>query len=209
MDTSFPLLFAAVVGFGHAFEADHLVAVSNIVTKRKSLLLAVKDGIYWGLGHTSTIFLIGLIVIVGKATFLNDYFDYFEATVGMMLIALGIFRLTQYFNKQYQDEHPHEHQHDHHYHHLAYGVGLVHGLAGSGAMVLLVMTSIQSSFTSMMYLLIFGLGSVVGMLVAAGIFSLTFANKVTRKHSIQQGLIVISSVLCIGFGTYVVIENLL
>lgn len=210
MDTSFPLLFAAVVGFGHAFEADHLVAVSNIVTKRKSLMLAVKDGIYWGLGHTSTIFLIGLIVIVGKATFLNDYFDYFEATVGLMLIALGIFRLTQYFNKKYQHEPTHDHHHhDQHHHHLAYGVGLVHGLAGSGAMVLLVMTSIQSSFTSMMYLLIFGLGSVLGMLVAAGIFSLTFANKVTRKHSIQRGLIVISSVLCIGLGAYVVIENLL
>ena len=74
METSFPLLFAAVVGFGHAFEADHLVAVGNIVTKRDKLPLAIKDGIFWGLGHTSTIFLIGLIMIIGKATFLNGYF---------------------------------------------------------------------------------------------------------------------------------------
>ena len=61
MEASVPLLFAAMIGFTHAFEADHLVAVSNIVTKRDKLLLAVKDGIYWGLGHTSTIFLIGLL----------------------------------------------------------------------------------------------------------------------------------------------------
>ena len=74
MEASVPFLFAAMIGFTHAFEADHLVAVSNIVTKRDKLLLAVKDGIYWGLGHTSTIFLIGLLIIVGKATFLNGYF---------------------------------------------------------------------------------------------------------------------------------------
>jgi high-affinity nickel permease len=55
METSIPLLFAAVVGFQHAFEADHLVAVSSIVSKRRSTLLAVKDGIFGGLGHTSTI----------------------------------------------------------------------------------------------------------------------------------------------------------
>ena len=52
MEGSFPLFFAAVVGFGHAFEADHLVAVSNIVSKRNNLSLAIKDGIYWVLGHT-------------------------------------------------------------------------------------------------------------------------------------------------------------
>ena len=89
MEASFPLLFAAAVGFGHAFEADHLVAVGNIVTKRDRLAFAIKDGIYWGLGHTSTIFLIGMIMIVGKSTFLNGYFGYFEAIVGLMLIILG------------------------------------------------------------------------------------------------------------------------
>ncbi|MEL6721261.1 MAG: urease accessory protein, partial [Bacteroidota bacterium] len=65
METTFPLLFAAVVGFGHAFEADHLVAVSSLVTKQRSLGTAVKDGIYWGLGHSSTILLVGLVMIVG------------------------------------------------------------------------------------------------------------------------------------------------
>ena len=64
MESTIPLLFAAVVGFGHAFEADHLVAVSTIASKRKHPMQAIKDGIYWGLGHTSTIFLIGLIMIV-------------------------------------------------------------------------------------------------------------------------------------------------
>ena len=69
MEASFPLLIAAAIGFGHAFEADHLVAVGNIVTKREKPVLALKDGMYWGLGHTSTIVLIGLLIIVGKSTF--------------------------------------------------------------------------------------------------------------------------------------------
>ncbi len=205
MDASFPLLFAAVVGFGHAFEADHLVAVGNIVTKRDRMMLAVKDGIYWGLGHTSTIFLVGLLIIVGKTSFLDGYFGYFEATVGLMLILLGLFRLYQYYHKK---AHPEQLIDQHDNHHLAYGVGLVHGLAGSGAMILLVMTEIQSSFSSMMYLLIFGIGSVVGMLVAAGIFCLPFSKKLTNNQNLQLSLTVLSSLLCIAYGAFVMIENL-
>ena len=206
MESSFPLLFAAVVGFGHAFEADHLVAVSNIVTKRNKLELAIKDGIYWGLGHTSTIFLIGIIMIIGKATFLNACFAYFEAIVGFMLILLGIFRLFQYFNSNKIET---ELMDSHSNHHLAYGVGLVHGLAGSGTMVLLVMSEIQNSFNSMMYLLIFGIGSIVGMLVAAGIFNMPFSKKISNNQNLQPGLIVLSSLLCIAYGGYVITQNLI
>lgn len=197
--------FALFVGFTHAFEADHLIAVSSIVTKRDKIILAIKDGIYWGLGHTSTIFLIGLLLIIGKATFLNGFFGYFEAFVGLMLILLGIYRLYKYFYNKSN----HIHQMDpNDNHHLAYGVGLVHGLAGSGAMILLVMTEVNGNFNNMLYLLLFGLGSVIGMLVAAGIFSLPFSKKLSTHHGLQLSLIIISSLLCIGYGGYVLIENL-
>ena len=204
MEATFPLLFAAIVGFGHAFEADHLVAVGNIVTKRNKLNLAIKDGIYWGLGHTSTIFLIGLIMIVGKATFLNNYFGYFEAGVGLMLIVLGFYRLWQYYNQENKADLMDADAK----HHLAYGVGLIHGLAGSGAMVLLVMTEIQTIANSLIYLLIFGIGSIIGMLVVAGIFSLPFSKRIANNQRLQFGLVLFSSLLCIGYGGYVVFENL-
>lgn len=205
MEATFPLLFAAVVGFSHAFEADHLVAVSSIVTKRDKIMLAIKDGIFWGLGHTSTIFLIGLLMIVGKVTIFNGYFGYFEAIVGLMLVLLGINRLYNYFKA---NRNHHELSDPNDKHHLAYGVGLVHGLAGSGAMILLVMTEIQDSFNSMLYLLIFGIGSIVGMLVAAGIFSLPFSKRITDNRYLQLSLIILSSVLCIGYGSYVLIHSL-
>ena len=66
MDSLLPLLFALGIGFTHAFEADHLVAIMNIVTDRKKTVLALKDGIFWGLGHTTTIFIIGAVFILGK-----------------------------------------------------------------------------------------------------------------------------------------------
>ncbi|MCB0628664.1 MAG: urease accessory protein [Saprospiraceae bacterium] len=206
MEASLPLFFAAVIGFGHAFEADHLVAVGSIVSKRDRLLLAIKDGIYWGLGHTSTIFLIGLVMIIGQATFLNDYFGYFEAGVGLMLILLGLYRLYKYRHHKAELDHLID-GHDHH--HLAYGVGLIHGLAGSGAMVLLVMTEVKGSFNSLLYLLIFGLGSIAGMLVAAGIFSLPFSKKLSGKRGLKLALIMTSSILCIGYGLYIMSENLI
>ncbi len=205
METSIPLLFAAVVGFQHAFEADHLVAVSNIVSKRRSTLLAVKDGIFWGLGHTSTILLIGLIILVGKIAIPQQVFSYLEAGVGFMLIILGIYRLVKFF--KYKNNHVHLTSEDKN-HHLAYSVGIIHGLAGSGAMVLLVMTEIKDTFNSILYLLIFGIGSIIGMLVAAGFFSFPFSKRFANSELIQTILIFTSAILCIFLGCFIIYENI-
>ncbi|MEM9547378.1 MAG: sulfite exporter TauE/SafE family protein [Bacteroidota bacterium] len=205
MEPILPFIFAGAVGFGHAFEADHLVAVGNIVTKRDRLKLAIKDGIFWGLGHTSTIVLIGAIMIIGKATFLNGYFGYFEAGVGLMLVVLGCYRLVQYFRNSKNTKSP---GHKKHHHHMAYGIGFIHGLAGSGTMILLVMAEMNNGFNGMLYLLIFGIGSVIGMLIAAGIFSLPFSKKLNNNHKMQLGLVIFSSILCIGYGGYIMVENL-
>ncbi len=205
MELLVSLLFAALVGFGHAFEADHLLAVSNLVTQRQHTRSAIKDGIYWGLGHSSTIFLVGLIMIVGKSTLLNGHFHQFEALVGVALIALGVHRL-------YRWQHPKPvamQTAGRSGHQLAYSVGLIHGLAGSGTMVLLVMSEMEGVGPSLLYLLIFGIGSVGGMLTAAGVFSLPFAQKFANRHtSWRTGLILLSSLLCIGYGAWIIFKNL-
>ena len=120
-----------------------------------------------------------------------------------MLIVLGVFRLFQFYRHEHRAIDPNDK------HHLAYGVGLIHGLAGSGALVLLVMADIQGSLNSIIYLLIFGLGSIIGMLLAAGIFSLPFSKKFTSNRSLQLVLVWLSSLLCIGYGAFVLYENLL
>ncbi len=201
----FPILFAAVIGFGHAFEADHLVAVSSLVTKRSKLKLAVKDGIYWGLGHTSTILLVGIFIIAGKMLVNDTYFHYLESAVGGMLLLIGLFRFSALIKYR-----KHEVQHlinDEKHHHVAYGVGMVHGLAGSGVIILLVMSEIKQVFPSLLYLLIFGLGSVVGMLVASGIFSLPYTKLVTQNRNFQILLILFSAILCIFMGSRIIYQT--
>lgn len=207
METIVPILVACIIGFAHAFEADHLVAVGNIVSKRNNTLLALKDGIFWGLGHTSTILIIGVLMIIGKVMISEHTFHYFEAGVGVMLVLLGFFRLAKLW--KIKNGHSHAHLHDESGRHgLAYGVGAIHGLAGGGSAVILVMAQAKTMTLSISYLLLFGLGSVVGMLVAAGIFSLPFSKRITANVRLQITLIIASSLLCIGYGALVIYESL-
>lgn len=92
---SFPLLLTIYAGFAHAFETDHLLAVSNIVSQRNNAFKSMKDGIFWGLGHTSTILLIGILILLLKVHVNENYFHFLEAGVGVMLVIMGFFRLSK------------------------------------------------------------------------------------------------------------------
>ncbi|MEO8569415.1 MAG: sulfite exporter TauE/SafE family protein [Ginsengibacter sp.] len=223
---SFPLLLTIYAGFAHAFEADHLLAVSNIVSRRNNIKLSLKDGVFWGLGHTSTILLIGIFVLLFRINISLQYFHYLEALVGLMLIVLGVYRLKKLFRlkKIVIHAHPHDHEDSQHHKHLhvhvgnvskhshphslAYGVGLVHGLAGSGALIVMVMIQIKEPINGLFYLLIFGFGSVAGMLAAAGLFSISFSKRIMKAQYLQATLIIISALLCVGYGGLVIYKNL-
>lgn len=223
---TFPILITLYAGFTHAFETDHLLAVSNIVTSRNRTVSAMKDGMFWGLGHTSTIFVIGIIMLLLKFRIGAGYFGYFEAFVGLMLIFLGIYRLQKWFKEKkpvlhthqhaHADGHVHSHTHIHtinktghsHSHFPAYGIGLVHGLAGSGSLMILVMSQMKTVTNGLGYLLIFGLGSVAGMMLAAGFFSLPFSQKMLRSRMLQMSLVFLSATLCIAYGSWVLYTNL-
>ena len=102
---SWSLILILYAGFIHAFETDHLLAVSGIVTNRKKATIAIKDGMYWGLGHTSTIFLIGIIFLVIKMQINQEYFSYFEAGVGVMLISIGMYRIAKWYENKRTTHH--------------------------------------------------------------------------------------------------------
>src|ERR1700733_8553327 len=108
---TFPLLLTIYAGFTHAFEADHLLAVSNIVSQRNNIWSSMKDGTFWGLGHASTICFIGLLMILFKVGIPDQYFHYFEATVGLMLIVLAVYRLIIFFRSNKIIVHTHGHHH--------------------------------------------------------------------------------------------------
>jgi len=169
-------------------------------------LLALKDGIYWGLGHSSTIFLVGLLTIAGRLLVPEALFAYLEAGVGLMLVALGAVRMRQVYaglrpngNLAVSNAPVHG---------VAYGIGMLHGLAGSGAMVLLVTTQTKDPVAGLVYLLVFGLGSVAGMLVASGIFSLPFSKFFSANRPVHLGLTGLSSALCLLLGFQIMYHNL-
>jgi len=219
------LLYALYEGLLHAFEADHILAVTNIVSQRNNLFSAVKDGIFWGLGHTSTIFLVGVIMIVFKVHIPDGAFSYFEAAVGLMLIIVASYRLFLFLRDEQTALSFHKHKHEHagenkhlhthihlkgkNLHKASYGIGIVHGLAGSGTLVVLIMTQIESVANSILYLVIFGLGSIVGMTCVAGIFSVPFSKKMIGSMILRTILVVVSSGLCFVYGCYVIYENLI
>lgn len=216
------LLYALYEGLLHAFEADHILAVTNIVSQRSRVFPALKDGVFWGLGHTSTIFLIGIIMILFKVGVPERSFSYFEAAVGLMLMLVASYRLYLFMRDEPLVVHRHRREHEganqqphiHVYrkgdnlHKTSYGIGLVHGLAGSGALVVLVMTQIDTVSGSLLYLLVFGVGSIVGMTLVAGVFSIPFSRKLINSTWLRVSLIVLSSLFCFAYGCYVIYANL-
>ena len=184
---------------GHAFEPDHLLAVGNLVSRRDTLAEALRDGVYWGLGHTTTLVAVGSLILLGRVTFLTS--GYFEAAVGLMLVVMGFSRLLE------QRRPPARVRPGATPSRAAYAVGLLHGLAGSGALVLLVMSEIRSPWLSVLYFAVFGVGSILGMFIVAGLCSVPFTKRMRISRALKFSAVTLSSLLCIGYGGWMIYGN--
>ena len=193
------IIAGLMIGLLHAFEPDHLSAVSTQLLRnndksksskklelRNLTIISSLRGALWGMGHTSSIILIGLLIAGLSLNIPDDFFISAEVVVGFMLITLAVFTFTNKSIFKQKHIHPHKHSngiahthsHDHnenHKHgHKAYLIGCVHGIAGSGSLVAL-FASTMNGFDMMMYFLIlFGIGSIIGMTVASGVIGLPF-----------------------------------
>lgn len=176
------LLIGFLFGLYHAIEADHLAAVSAIVSEHKNLFAASVIGGFWGVGHTISLFVVGALVVLLKYQISKATEGMLEGIVGIMLVLLGLNAIRKIFNAD--QIHAHDHEHDGHKHvhvHLhkkdesgsshhrfaprAVLVGMVHGLAGSAGLMLLVLPTISSPAVALLYIAIFGLGSIAGMML--------------------------------------------
>lgn len=189
------LALGFVLGLKHALDADHLVAVSTIVGREKSVWKSSIVGAVWGMGHTASLFVAAIAVIGLKLTISARASLTLELGVGLMLILLGLDLVRRVLKGEISiHSHSHEHGAEPHSHlhahaailasadgsHHAVGkrpffVGLVHGLAGSAALMLFVLTTITNPWVGLMYVLIFGAGTVGGMLVMSAVIGLPFA----------------------------------
>lgn len=190
-------------GMKHALEADHLAAVASLASGSGTVGETTKLGVAWGLGHTATLFLIGTVVLLLDWVVPQTMALALEFAVGVMLVVLGIDVMIRMVRRK---AHFHVHSHDGSQHFHAHGhaaqvrhdvaahahvhprglplrallVGSVHGLAGSAALVLLTLSTIQSVWLGLAYILLFGLGSVAGMALLSCAIALPL--RFTARH---------------------------
>ena len=212
-----------VLGLKHALDPDHVVAVSTIVSECKSLRRSSLVGTFWGLGHTFSLLVVGLAVIVLKLNLNERVAAWMEFAVAVMLVALGVKAVATalrgwklHLHKHEHGGRPHVHLHLHkpdeaethqHRHLLGLGtrpflVGMVHGLAGSAPLMILVVATIPSAVAGLIYIAVFGVGSVGGMLLMSSIVSLPFLLGARRLGVVSRVLQVSVGVFSVGFGIY-------
>lgn len=181
------LAFGLLVGMQHALEADHLAAVAAMSAKRSTRRQLVLRGAYWGAGHTLSLFAIcSAALLLGFAVSQRTEAA-LELAVGIMVALLGAHVLVTLHKRRihfHSHEHggsrhvhahshlgetgehaqsPHAHPHPHGGYLKAMAIGLVHGAAGSGGLLVLVVAAAQSTLTAVAYVVSFGIGSIIGM----------------------------------------------
>jgi ABC-type nickel/cobalt efflux system permease component RcnA len=212
------LFLGCVLGVAHACDPDHLVAVGTLTAESRNARQASVLGMVWGIGHTIALALMGSLVLNMKWTVPEQFSIVMEAIVGLIIVILGVNllwrsfqRLTIHTHQHSHDGTTHAHVHLHgpdtmtHHHHVVgskiktLGVGLVHGLAGSAALSLAVMSTMPSKMVGIIYIVMFGIGSIGGMLVMSTLLSLPFLYVTAAwQHQVKCG----AGLLAIGFGGY-------
>jgi len=231
------LLIGFLLGMRHATDPDHVIAVSTIVSRERSVLKAGLIGVFWGCGHTLTIAVVGGAIILFGVVIPPRAGLTMEFSVGLMLILLGVLNLTgtmKWLSETHA--HIHEHNHDLHFHWHSHSavrehhgdslrtpgwlgtpfarlglfhalrpvlVGIVHGLAGSAAVALLVLSTIRQPRWALFYLLIFGIGTIAGMMLITAALALPLSFAGHRFAWLNRGLVVGSGLVSLCFGIFV------
>jgi len=183
-----------LIGFRHAFEPDHLAAVSTLATRERGWKSASTLGLAWGAGHTGSVAVVALIITVLGIKVPPQFYAAFELAVAALLIALGVSTLVTEARRHRRvlgDAHAHaHHSHVAHVHpeqirnaRGAFGFGVAHGLAGSGAVIVLLVAAASSVRMQFAYLFAFGIGTVGGMCLVTLLVSGMAGMAVSRsKH---------------------------
>jgi ABC-type nickel/cobalt efflux system permease component RcnA len=223
LSTMSMLAIGLVFGLKHAIEADHLAAVSAIVSERKSLLSSSLVGGLWGIGHTIALLMAGVVVLLLRVEIGEGTARALEFSVAIMLIALGAnglrklvrggrIHLHAHQHGRLAHLHPHIHNDEREteagaHHGLSLNarplmVGMLHGLAGSAALMLLVLSTVSSRLAGLGYIVVFGVGSIVGMLVMSALVSLPIQITATHFKRTNRVVRMLAAIFSLGFGLF-------
>lgn len=223
------LALGFIIGMRHALEADHVAAVASLATRSASVRQTIRQGVVWGMGHTLTLFAFGAAVLALDTVVPERMAQGLELAVGVMLVILGadvlrrLVRDRVHFHvHRHRDGRVHLHAHSHagesgHGRHdhghdrrwpvRALAVGVMHGMAGSAALILLTLDTVQTFAVGLLYIALFGLGSVVGMALLSTVIAIPLrwssARGLTWAHG---GLQVAIGVATVGLGGLLVYQ---
>jgi cytochrome c biogenesis protein CcdA len=228
------LALGFIFGLKHATEVDHVVAVSTVVSEHRSVWSSAIVGGLWGAGHTISLIVVGVLVLVFRVAIPFSIASRLELGVALMIIVLGVIAVTRALRWR-ADVHLHRHSHDGQTHvHIHFHeretahhvvadphssskphshavsqvgvkpilIGAMHGLAGSAALTLLVLTQLPSLWLGLSYLVLFGIGSTAGMVLMSGIIGLPFAFSGGWFSKTHNGLQTVAGALSIVFGLW-------
>ncbi len=216
------LALGFVLGLRHALDADHLAAVSTFVSEERDPWRSSLIGAFWGLGHTVALLVFGLAIAIFRVALTPRVAQALEFVVGCMLVFLGARVLLRLAKAQPLHVHSHAHDgvmHSHLHFHLSgadhehqhrvlrlggrpFVVGVVHGLAGTAAIMLLVVGAIPSLLLALGALLIFGLGSIGGMVAMSLLMSLPLALAARRAVQIEKAIRLAAGLFSLSFGVF-------
>ena len=191
-----------LLGLRHALDTDHLAAVSTVLAERPSLLASGAVGLWWGIGHTLTLLLVGSVVLAWGLRIPVQFEMVAETGVALLLIILGgtlarkLYRERWHVHSHQHDGEQHVHFHSHqrqeghgHRHWIVDSIrplciGMAHGLAGSAALMLMILATTTDMMSGLLSILIFGIGSIIGMMM----IGLTISIPVIYSRSLNQRL---------------------
>jgi high-affinity nickel-transport protein len=219
------------LGMRHATDSDHIVAVTTIVSREKSIRAASLVGALWGVGHTLTILLVGGAIVLFGIVFPPRVGLTMELSVAIMLVVLGAMNVAGFRQemKKLQNAPAHANdeasaartEHDSHRHWplgavtrvVGYSaalrsviIGTVHGLAGSAAVALLVLTTIRDSRFALLYLFLFGIGTIAGMMLITSALAVPLVHTARRFPNWKRHIGWVTGLLSVGFGLLLVYQ---
>ena len=224
------LLLGFIIGMQHAMEADHIAAVASLASSGgASLRGTARKGMAWGLGHTLTLLLFCGFVLLADTMIPEHFARYLELAVGVMLVLLGgdvirrlvservHFHLHAHGDLLHVHAHshadspamdhgadPHQHEHPGSFPLRALFVGMMHGMAGSAALIILTLQSVASFYQGVLYILLFGAGSILGMTLLAAAITLPLRFTARSLGWLHNGLKGLVGVVTVGLGCAVI-----
>jgi ABC-type nickel/cobalt efflux system permease component RcnA len=230
------LLSGLGLGFIHSLDPDHVVAMTALVCNNKNIHKSIASATVWGIGHSAVLLIAGFALLILRVTIPENIVDAFEFAAAILLIVLGIYVLRPLgkeiiHRRQHKagvaHNHTQSHTHSHHHMHIlpnahAHGegdenhkhlhksalTGVLQGLGGTAALMLVTLTTVNTLEMGLGFILVFGIGVVLGMVAIVSLLGSIIAYTATRLEKVHRIIIVVTGSLSIAFGIGIILSIL-